>query len=126
MKTFKILLIAAGLLVSIQAMACNVHITVKNETGETLDAVMVTGPCYRESSVHSDLKNNSSFTYNATGSFCTCHGTYELDRWAGRPHCDINDSVKNTSVHFSSDGSATFTILEEKNGSLCKVALTKN
>ncbi len=107
-------------------MACDVHITVKNETGETLDAVMVTGPCFRESSVHSDMKNNSSFTYHATGSFCTCHGTYRLDRYAGRPHCEIDESVKNWTVDFSSgDGSATFTILKEKNGSMCTVALTR-
>ncbi len=98
----------------------------KNDTGVTLDAVMVTGPHYRESGVNSNMETHHYFTYHATGWVLSCHGVYSLDLYAGRPHCDM-DGASNISVDFSGgDGAATFTILKEKDGNKCKVALTKN
>ncbi len=73
MKTIKILLIAAGLLGPIQAMACDVYIKVTNESGQDVDGVYIGGPYGRSSTDH-DLKNGASFTYHATGSMFTCHG----------------------------------------------------
>ncbi|MCP3673111.1 MAG: hypothetical protein GY829_01380 [Gammaproteobacteria bacterium] len=125
MKLFKIIIVVTSLLYSAWAMACNVNITVKNQTGVTLRTVMVTGPCYRESKGHSYMKHNESFTYKAEGSFCSCHGTYRLDYYAGLPHCEINEDVSNRQLKCKKNGSATFTILKEKNGKLCKIAVSK-
>ncbi len=128
MKIFKTLILVTGLLCSAQAMACSVDITVVNRTGVTLTAVMVTGPHYRESGVNYDMKTNHYFEYHAEGSFfmTSCHGVYALDNNAGLPHCELNENTKNVSADFSGgDGSATFTIEKEKNGSMCTISLTK-
>ncbi len=119
MKAIKILLIAAGLLGSIQTMACSVHINVKNESGETLDEVSVWGPWGRHSDSHK-LTNGEDFTYHATGSTFSCHGGYGIDNtW---PHCDIT-GVSDGKADFSGgDGKAYFVILKEKNGSKCMVS----
>ncbi len=119
MKKCKTLLIVTGLLCSVQAMACDVYIIVKNATGTDIDNASVNGPWGRYSDEH-ELKNGESFTYHATGSAFTCHGEYGIGPQSGDPHCHmgIHD------VQMDSDGTATYTILKEKDGSSCKVTIT--
>ncbi len=128
MKIFKTLILVTGLLCSAQAMACSVDIKVVNRTGVTLTAVMVTGPHSRESGINYNMKTDHYFEYHAEGSFfmTSRHVKYALDNNAGLPHCKLNENVKNVSADFSGgDGSATFTIKKEKNGSMCTIPLIK-
>ncbi len=128
MNIFKTFIVVISLLCSAQAMACSVDIRITNQTGVTLTAVSVNGPHYRESAADENMQTGHYFDYHAEGSFfmTSCHGVYELDYYAGKPHCDLDENTKNVSADFSGgDGTAHFTIEKEKNGSQCIISLTK-
>ncbi len=132
MKIFKTLIVVTGLLSSAQAMACSVEIRVFNHTGVTLDAVSINGPFYGESNITYDMIDQGYSRYlfsHADDGLLgknSCQGVYELDFNAGKPHCDIDESVDNYSADFSSgDGTANFTIEKAKNGNMCTISLVK-
>ncbi len=119
MKIIKILLIAACLLGSIQAMACDVYIKVTNESGHDVDGVYIGGPWGRSSTDH-DLTNGASFTYHATGSMFTCHGKYNLDSLARQDKCNYDD----ISIDMNKDGTAYFLITSVTGGAACNVTVS--
>ncbi len=110
MKTIKTLLVVAGLLGSAQAMAsCSVYINVTNSTGHTLNGVSVNGPSFRSSEMHK-LDNGEDFTYHASGSMFTCHGSYKLDDEAGDPYCEMY-GADDRDLDMNSNGTGYFIIL---------------
>ncbi len=125
MKIFKILLITAGLLGSIQTMACDVYITVHNGLiDQNLVDLEVNGPFGRNSNKH-DLKPGESFTYHATGSAFTCHGDYYLQQYSttkNPPYCYIFTST--VTINMSKDGRAYMDIVD-KSGNECIIAPIK-
>ncbi|MCP3663912.1 MAG: hypothetical protein GY696_15700 [Gammaproteobacteria bacterium] len=121
MKIFKTLIVVTGLLYSAQVMACTVAVQVKNTAGSTAQMVSVSGPWGRGSKNH-DLKDNTSFTYNATGSMFSCHGKYYVDSLAFQDHCNYNT----TYADMEKDGTAYFHITSVTDGkSACNVTVTK-
>ncbi len=127
MKIFKILLITAGLLGSIQTMACDVYITVHNGLADQMDGLQVKGPFSRRSDVH-DLKSGESFTYHATGSAFSCHGDYTMESGVDKSpltkanYCMIDKFT--VYVNMSKDGHAYMDIVD-KSGSECVVEPVK-
>ncbi len=129
MKIFKILLIAAGLLGSIQTMACDVYIHVRNGliNQKTLVDLEVNGPYSRRSDKH-DLKSGESFTYHATGSAFSCHGEYFLmapNLQEDPPYCYIFPST--VKINMSKDGHAYMDIVDKstKSNKECIIAPVK-
>ncbi len=108
MKIIATILILLSLITSAEAVACSVYIKVINSTGTTLKNVKVKGPWSRRSSGH-EMKNQSTFTYHATGNAFTCHGEYQLTDASGDPYCDMTRAEDN-SFDFKRDGTVCFDI----------------
>ncbi len=127
MKIFKtlIVIVVIGLLSSVQAIACDVYITVHNGLADQMDGLQVHGPFGRYSDVH-DLKSGESFTYHATGSALSCHGDYTMESGKNNltkaNYCIIDKFTVN--INMSKDGRAYMDIVG-KSGDECIVETIK-
>ncbi|MCP4268805.1 MAG: hypothetical protein GY777_25035 [Candidatus Brocadiaceae bacterium] len=120
---FKTLIVVISLLCSVQAMACDIYVTVKNDTGVTLKNIIIKGPWRRVSPTYTllDGQTHERFNrYHAYGDMENCHGKYWLDSGSGAPHCDMGATTEDE-VTINKDGEVILTILKEKNGNACKV-----
>ncbi len=124
MKTIKILLVAAGLLGSAQAMAaCSVFIIVKNDTNGTLYHGQIEGPWLRSSLGH-ELTPGKTFTYHETGSFFSFHGTYygEYSQKANLSYCAM---AERNIINMRENGQAVTRLTGKTSDNKCIFETTK-